>query len=158
MGSSPRAWRAGEAGHLRVANAAGLKRTGKQIRERVGRAVRRGAREGKLLRKGDFLWRPDHDQVVVRRRDDVPHSSLQLPDKIAPEEISAALLQAVRASHGIDEDGAVNEACRLFGYKRAGAKIVARFTDLLLDLVKNGELQRRGEQLHCARVAGCTNR
>ena len=144
---------------LRIANAAGLKRTGKRIRERVEWAVRHGAREGKLLCKGDFLWRPDHDQVVFRRRDEVPHgSSLQHPDKIAPEEIGAALLQAIRASHGIDEDGAVTEACRLFGYKRGGAKIKARFRDILFDIVENGELERRGEQLHCARVTGGTNR
>ena len=122
---------------LRVANAAGLKRAGKRIRERVGWAVRQGAQEGKLLRKGDFLWRPDHDQVVFRRRDDVPHGSLRHPDNIAPEEIGAALLQAIRASHGIDEDGAVKEACQLFGYKRVGAKIVARFRDTLFDLVEN---------------------
>ena len=142
---------------LRVANAAGLKRAGKRIRERVGWAVRRGSQEGKLLRKGDFLWRPDHNQVVFRRRDDVPHGSLRQPDNIAPEEIGSALLQAIRASHGIDEDGAVKEACRLFGYKRVGAKIVARFRDILFDLVENGELERRGEQLHCPRAAGGTN-
>ena len=121
-------------------------------------AVRLGVEEEKLLQKDDFLWRPGHDEVVFRRRADVLHSSLRQPDKIAPEEIGAELLQAVRASHGIDEEGAVKEASQLFGYRRAGAKIVARFRDVLFDLVENGELERRGEQLHCTRVAGGTNR
>ena len=40
---------------------------------------------------------------------------------------------------------------------RVGAKIVARFRDTLFDLVENGELERRGEQLHCPRAAGGTN-
>ena len=142
---------------LRIAKGAGHQKAGKRIRRRIRAAARLGVGEDKLVRKDDFLWRPGHGEVVIRRRDDV-HSNLRQPDKIAPEEICAALLHAVRASHGIDKDGAVEEACRLFGYKRTGAKIVARFTDVLRDLVKNGELEWRGEQLHCVRVAGGTNR
>ena len=57
---------------LRIVNAAGLKRTGRRILERVGWAVKRGVRQGKLVRKSDFLWRSDHDKVVVRRGDNVP--------------------------------------------------------------------------------------
>ena len=139
---------------LRIANAAGLKRTGRRILKRVRWAVTRGVRKQTLVRKGDFLWRVGHDKVTFRSRENVPQGGLRQPDKIAPEEIGAALLHAVRVSHGIDEDGAIKEACRLFGFSRSGAKIVARFTDVLLDLVKNGQLERRSNQLHCVRIVG----
>ena len=129
---------------LRIANAAGLKRTGKRIRERVGCAVEAGARKGELLRKGDFLWRPDHDEdeIVIRRRDGVP-PSLRKPDMIAPEEIGAALLHVVQASCGIDANEAVDESSRLFGYKRTGSDIRSSFKGALNRLIEQGVLQER---------------
>ena len=133
---------------LRIANAAGLKRTGRRIRERVGRAVGAGTRGRKLLRKGDFLWRPGHDEdeIVIRRRDDVP-PNLRKPEMIAPEEIDAALLHAVQASYGIDADEAVAEASRLFGYRRTGPDIRLSFKRALKRLIVQGNLQERGGQL-----------
>ena len=137
---------------LRVANAAGSKRTGRRILERVGWAVKRGVWQGKLLRKNDFLWRSVHDEVVARRRDNVP-PRLRKPEMIAPEEIGAALLNAVRTSYGIDANGAVAEASRLFGYRRTGPDIRFNFDKILRWLIKIGVVEERGEHLHPGQVA-----
>ena len=133
---------------MRIANAAGLQRAGKRIRERVGRAVVSGALKSKLLYKGDFLWRPGHheNEVEIRRRDDVP-PNLRKPAMIAPEEIAAALLRAVQASYGINADDAVAEASQLFGYRRTGSDIRSSFKRVLNRLIAKGFLQKRGGQL-----------
>ena len=75
---------------------------------------------------------------------------------IAPEEIGAALQYAVRSSYGIDVNGAVTEASRLFGFKRVGKDIQTRFKVVLRDLVTAGVLQERGGQLHAAKPRGIT--
>lgn len=133
---------------LRIANAAGLKRTGKRIRGRVNWAVSAGIRERKLARKGEFLWCPDHDEVSIRRRDDVPNSIRQA-DMIAPQEIEAALKCAVRVSHGIDANGAVTEAGRLFGYRRIGADIRSIFRKTLDRLILKGAVVESDGQVFC---------
>ena len=127
---------------FRIASAAGLKRAGTRIRARVRNVARQGGVNGGLSIKGDFLWRIE---------DELP-GRLRKPEMIAPEEIGAALQQAVQASHGIDADGAVTEASRLFGFKRVGREIQTRFKAVLRDLVTVGILQEGGGQLRPVRT------
>ena len=133
---------------LRIREAAGVGRAGSRIRARMRLGADAGVGRG-LYRTdgGGFIWRPDHETVEIRRRDgDVP-VSLRNPARIAPEEIASALVHAVRASFGIGPDDAVQEAVRLFGFKRAGPKIVARFSGVLDGLVADGTLVREGALL-----------
>ena len=138
---------------LRIANAAGLQRAGTRIRSRVRSLAHRGDASGLLRMKGHFLWRVDQERVEIRRRDSELPGRLRKPDMIAPEEIGAALQSAVHSSYGIDENGAVTEASRLFGFKRVGKEIQTRFQTVLRDLVAAGRVQDRGGQLHAARHA-----
>lgn len=135
---------------LRIANAAGLQRAGTRIRARVRNLAHRGDATGMLRTKGDFLWRVDQERVAFRRRDGELPGRLRRPDMIAPEEIGAALRCAVQSSYGIDVNGAVTEASRLFGFKRVGKEIQTRFKVVLRDLVTVGVLQEHGGQLHAA--------
>ena len=132
----------------RVRTAAGVGRSGSRIRARMGVGARVGAEQGLYrIDEGGFLWRPGHGTAEVRRRDGEIPGSLRKPARIAPEEIAAALVHAVRASFGIGPNDAVQEAVRLFGFKRAGPKIVARFREVLDGLVADGELVREGALL-----------
>ena len=109
---------------------------------------------GRLSMRDDFLWRIDDERMEFFRRrdeDEVP-GRLRKPEMIAREEIGVALRQAVQDSHGIDADGAVKEASRLFGFKRVGREIETRFKAVLRHLVTVGILQERGGQLRPARV------
>lgn len=133
---------------LRLANAAGLQRAGPRIRARVKTLAQRGATKGLLRKKADFLWRVEPEGVEFRRRDGQLPARLRKPDMIAPEEIGAALQRAVLLSFGIDEDGAITEASRLFGFQRVGKDIRARFRAVLRDLVVSGVVQDRDGQLH----------
>ena len=98
--------------------------------------------------RGDFPWRMQEQRAEFRRRDGELPGRLRKPDMIAPEEIGAALQCAVHLSYGIDEDGAITEANRLFGFRRVGKEIKTRFQAVLRDLVAAGILQERGGQLH----------
>ena len=69
---------------------------------------------------------------------------------IAPEEIGAALVHAVRVSYGIAPHDAVQEAVRLFGFKRAGRNIVERFRNVLDGLARDGVVVREGDLLQLA--------
>ena len=133
---------------LRVRKAAGVGRTGSRIRAQMGLGARVGANQG-LYRMDarDFLWRLDHDDVEVRRRDGELPGSLRKPEMIAPEEIGVALIHAVRVSYGIAPTDAVREAIRLFGFKQAGRKIVERFTQVLDGVVEGGAVVREGDLL-----------
>ncbi len=135
---------------LRLANAAGLQRAGTRIRARVRGLAHQGSTKGLFRMKGDFLWRMEPERVVFRRRDGKLPGRLRKPDMIAPEEIGAALQYAVLLSLGIDENGAITEASRLFGFQRVGKDIKTRFQAVLRDLVSVGVLQERAEQLHVA--------
>ena len=139
---------------FRIANAAGLQRAGTRIRARVRTLARQGGMNGRLSMRDDFLWRIDDERMEFFRRrdeDEVP-GRLRKPEMIAREEIGVALRQAVQDSHGIDADGAVKEASRLFGFKRVGREIETRFKAVLRHLVTVGILQERGGQLRPARV------
>ena len=138
---------------FRIANAAGLQRAGTRIRDRIRSLARWGGVNGRLTVKGDFLWRIDEEGMEFFRRrdeDELP-GRLRRPEVIAPEEVGAALRQAVQASQGIDVDGAVAEASRLFGFKRLGREIQTRFRAVLRDLVTVGDVQECGGQLRPAR-------
>lgn len=132
----------------RLAKTAGLRRTGSRIKASVLRAVQHGARTGRLVRKGEFLWRPDHDRIVVRRRDDVESDSLRWPGRIASEEIGEALRHVIRESHGIEDDEAVRAAVHLFKFNRLGKQMKARVQGVLDDLKAGGAIEVQGRFLH----------
>ena len=134
---------------MRIRKAAGVSRTGSRIRAQITRGVLLGASR-RLYRRDtrDFLWRIDHETVEVRRRDggDIP-PSLRKPGMIAREEVSEALIHAVRVSYGIAPDDAVQEAIRLFGFRRAGRGMVEHFQQVLGRLVGDRFLVREGDLL-----------
>ena len=79
----------------RISNAAGVKRVGHRIRNRIQNAANEAARNGKIFRMDDFLWRRDHKQIPLRRRDRLPPAMRKI-DLISWQELGAALLHAVR--------------------------------------------------------------
>ena len=140
---------------LRIREAAGVGRSGSRIRAQMRLGASVGANQALYrIDAHQFLWRPDHDTVEVRRRDGDMPTSLRNPSRIAPEEIAAALVHAVRASYGIEPDDAVTEATRLFAYKRAGPKIKTRFRRVLDQLVADGTVVREGPLLQLPDATG----
>lgn len=133
----------------RVAAAVGVRRVGRRIRDRMSEAATLGVRQGKLVRRGSFLWRPEHERAKVRGRAELPAShKLRNPEMIAPEEMGAALVQVIEVSYGISPDEAVAEACKLMGFRRTGAKLAEAFAEVLGLLIQEGDVEERESFLH----------
>ena len=131
----------------RVRTAAGIRRAGPRIQQRMERGIRAGVRWKMFDQRGKFLWRHGHSIPDVRSRDgNLPDTAkaLRKIEMIAPEEIAQALYHAVNDSFGIGDDEVIAEACRLFGFRRTGSKITSRITPIVDQLVKDGKLQRAG--------------
>ena len=140
---------------LRIREAAGVGRSGSRILKQMRLGASVGVNQGLYrMDEGDFLWRPDHEAAEVRRRDGDTPNALRNPWRIAPEEIDTALVHAVRVSYGIEPADAVHEAIRLFGFKRAGPKIVERFRQVLDQLVVDGNLVQEGTLLQSPDASG----
>ncbi len=134
----------------RIRIAAGVRRAGSRIQQRMQDAIRYGVRSNMFERRGDFLWRTGHQTPDVRIRDGkLPDTAkaLRKIEMIAPAEIAQAVCYAVNDSFGISEDEAVNEACRLFGFQRTGPKITSRVHLIVNQLLGEGKLTRTGELL-----------
>jgi len=119
----------------RITEAAGLKRTGRRIREAIKGAASYAASENILRQKGDFLWRTDMEHPQVRDRRNLPAASREIA-MIASEEIARALDTVVDASFGIEHESAILEACRLFGLRRvteSTAKVVKKVLDEMIE-------------------------
>ena len=101
----------------RLVDAAGYQRAGSRLQATILKAIGYALRQGKIDRRGEFLWAPDGAAFDFRDRSD-QHQSLRQMDKIAPEEIGAAIVAVVEASAGIGEGEAVIEVARLFGFSR----------------------------------------
>ena len=131
----------------RIRTTAGVGRSGSRIQQHMELAIREGVRSKLFDQRGNFLWRPQHSIPDVRSRDEnLPDAAkaLRRIEMIAPEEIAQALYHAVNDSFGIGEDEAINEACRLFGFRRTGSKITDRIRPAVKQMLKDGKLQRTG--------------
>lgn len=133
----------------RLARWVGLKRTGSRIVRGVEQSARHAAQRELVVQRGEFLWRPGHEDAIVRRRDEV-EGSLREFDRIAPEEIAAALLHAARVSCGIQPDDILSEAARLFGFRALSSKRKAALIPVRDALTNEGILVRRDGFLYMA--------
>ena len=134
----------------RVRTAARVGRAGSRIQQRMKEAIGHGVRARMFEQRSDFLWRPGHETPEVRSRDGhLPDAAkaLKKVDMIAPEEIGQALYHAVNDSFGIGQNEAIKEACRLFGFKRAGTTITRRIEGVVYQLLRAGVFQKSGDLL-----------
>jgi hypothetical protein len=98
-----------------VARVAGMwdVRLGSRIRARIEAAIREAAAEGRLVLRGDFAWLPQGEaRVRSRAGTKIP------PERIAPEEVRAALLLVLGTGFGFALPALANEVRALFGYGR----------------------------------------
>ncbi len=130
----------------RLVDAAGYQRAGSRLQATILKAIGHAMRQGKIDRRGEFLWAPDGAAFDLRDRSD-QHQSLRQMDKIAPEEIGAAIVAVVEASAGIGEEEAVSEVARLFGFSRTTKSMRTPIEECVASLVNRGLLERRGDDL-----------
>lgn len=130
----------------RLVEASGASRLGTRLRDAVSAGMEIAIRKGEVERRGPFLWRPGGESPVPRNRADQPPEGRKI-EKIAPEEIEAAVLRVVEAASSIDAEEAVVEAARLFGFARTSQSMREVIDEAVERLVASGTLTQSGSSL-----------
>lgn len=116
----------------RVAVAFGKTKAGKRINEATRLAFNHANRtQPGLVRDGDFVMTPDQrDAPAIRDRSDEADGVVNA-DYLPPIEILAAVELITKESGAMDRDELVKTVTRVFGFKRAGPKMVAYIDDVI---------------------------
>jgi very-short-patch-repair endonuclease len=133
----------------RIVDAAGYQRAGSRLQEAVLGGTAYAAGRGEIERRGNFLWANGRDEITVRNRGALPPAARSM-DRIALEEIEAAVLRVVEAAVGIDTDEAVVEVARLFGFARTTEGMREPIVRAISRLVEYGAIESSGGHLRLA--------
>ncbi|MFJ5727889.1 DUF3320 domain-containing protein [Streptomyces paradoxus] len=115
----------------------GLGRAGQVVRDRIGRALRRLLKQGKIVHVGTAYDRPGHEtefsrtptERCARRVAEVPVAERQL-----------VLRNVVDEGPGVHRDDLLREAARFFGWARLGPDIREALTGGIDALIAAGAL------------------
>ena len=130
----------------RITNAAGLRRVGRKIQEKLSYAIDYAVRQGDIERKNGFLWSKNMQNAVVRNR-----STLDIQQKkveyISPDEWAEAVAIVVRHSYGIDRDDVATPTVRLLGFKSASSHARQLVDSTVNSMIMDGRLESDGIHL-----------
>lgn len=130
----------------RIKDAYGVSRAGSRIAAKIEDALRFAATCHFIERRGDFVYRMNHQVTEVRDR-----SALEVADRkielVAPEEIDAALIESVRLGFTLAPDDAATSAIALLGFGRATQKIASVVAQRADVLIQSGRLVKSGDVL-----------
>ncbi|HEU4453014.1 MAG TPA: DUF3320 domain-containing protein [Longimicrobium sp.] len=117
----------------RIAAMWGLTRIGPRVMGRVDYALNTAEREGKLQRRGEFLWLPD-GSFAVRSR-----AGTGIPaERIPPEEYREAAIQVLRATGPVPRKELTNRVRALLGFSRTGPRLEESIGAALDTLLADG--------------------
>ncbi len=128
----------------RIADCAGVKRIGPRIRAAFDAGLARATRDGVVVKRGEFLWRPDMKPAKLRSRSQLPYSSRNLR-LVHEQEIALAIREVVKTSYGISRDMIPTEVSRLFGFKRTTRDMEAAIDQIVGTLLHHGFIREDGE-------------
>ena len=130
----------------RIATAVGVGKRGRLIRSKVQTEAKQAARSDSVQIRGQFLYWTEQEEVTVRDREGLP-DALRKIELIAPEEMEAAIKQAISDTFGIERDDLAREVPKLFGIKRATANIQQGVDKVVERLIRDGKLILQGDSL-----------
>ena len=132
--------------YRRIADAAEVSRIGPRIRAALDQASESALGEKRVVRKGDFLWRPGQNEATPRDR-----SALEPEDRrielIAPEEIEQAIHKVLLDSYGMALSEVAPAVSDLLGFSRAGEALRESVELMVNRLIAGGALQEQGGAL-----------
>ena len=130
----------------RIADAAGVGRIGRRIRESLSEATRFAARSGSIRIDGKFLWSPDMDQPTPRNREGLNNTSKKL-ELVDLNEISAAALVVVAGARGIRREELPAPTVRILGFAKVTENMRFRVENALDQMIAEGRIEEQGGQL-----------
>jgi very-short-patch-repair endonuclease len=134
----------------RITKAASIKRTGSRIQATIEYGCDEATRQGRVRRRGAFLWHPDMQQAPLRDRSGLPSASKKL-EFVAPEEIAAAIEKVVGDSYGMNRDEIPAAVLRLLGFRRTTEPARQQVTEVLDGIIAEGKLREEGKHVSLRR-------
>jgi hypothetical protein len=129
-----------------MVEAAGISRIGSRIRSQLELAVRFAEGDGRVIRRGEFLWMPEMDRPSLRLRSAFP-PALRKMRLIAPEELQLAIEKAVTDAVAIQPEAAVRQVASLFGFQRLTEEMREEVLAGIERAVKEKKIMKEGEVL-----------
>jgi len=136
-----------EAGR-RIATAAGVQRLGSRIQQAISAAANLAVSQGRIHRRGDFLWDLSVNRPIIRDRSSLPVSFRRI-ELIAPEEIASAILAVTQDSFGMEFDDIPSEVAKLIGFGRTSEDTRIAVEQEARSLIASGKLELRGTAVVC---------
>ena len=130
----------------RITNAAGLRRVGSRIQEKLSYAIDTVVRLEEIYRKGSFLWSKNMPNAVVRDRSSLDGQQRKL-EYVSPEEFAEAVIIVVTHSYGIERDDIATPTVRLLGFKSASSQAKTLVDSVVDSMLKEGKLESDGRHL-----------
>jgi hypothetical protein len=125
----------------RLMEAFGLSRAGSRITQAVTKAIEHGRRAGLFKYADSFVYAEPAGRVGVRNRSAFAPAERKI-EWVAPQELDAALLQAIQAGFSMDRDAAIGSALEALGFGRASAGIAAALGARLSALLARGQIRQ----------------
>lgn len=122
----------------RIGDAAGVKRIGNRIRKLMMLGIAFAIKTKAVVRDCDFLWAPNAQKIIhVRNRSNLDVASRAL-ERVAPQEILAAIKHVVGSAFSIKKDEALSLSLELLGFQR-----VTNSARTVIDKILDDALQHR---------------
>ncbi|QDN97730.1 DUF3320 domain-containing protein [Streptomyces sp. S1A1-8] len=121
----------------RVRLAWGIGRSGQVVRDRIGRALQRLVKQGKIIRLGTAYDRPGHE--VEFARTPTPRCDRKVGEVPAVERL-LVLRNVVEEGPGVQREDLLREAARFFGWARLGSEIRDALSGDIDELIASGSL------------------
>ncbi len=123
----------------RLRNAAGLQRSGRRIQKAIQSALEALEKQGRVVSDDGFWSRSGSVVTTPRSRASFPPQFKKL-EYIAPSEVRAGILSAIRMSFGLRRDDVALTVLRLFGFGRTSPDMLERVEQEVADLLQADRL------------------
>ena len=134
-----------DAAAQRLAEAAGLARTGSRVRSLIDETIEEMVMQERIDVRDEFLWSKGCEQPSPR----VPHigEAPRHVDQICREEIGELIVALLKVAFGMRRDELITETARLLGYRSAGVNIRERINETLSLLELDNRIHVQGGQI-----------
>jgi very-short-patch-repair endonuclease len=123
----------------RIGAAWSVSRLTARAKQLINTAISLALHDGRIQRRGDFLWPIGLAAPVVRAPKE--GDKARVIETIAPEEIVEAAFLCVQEARSLSEADLISQTAKLLGYARVTKKIDAAVTQALDDLKTSGRLR-----------------
>lgn len=122
----------------RIREAAGKGRSGRLIREHLEEAIEAAVERGFVEVRGDFAYRPEQSDFVVRSRSALQQQVKRI-ELIAPEEIELAAVEIIREAVAVES----SDLAKPVGYRLGFARVTGEMEDHINSVIDEAASAKR---------------